>query len=336
MSLAPRSFSLVVLESMTSAVVVLFAILGNTVLLFALCRKPRTKNSTLVVVGALALVDLLIASTTGPLFALSLAEGKLASNNFACQLTGFFAHSSPKASILIMTLTAISRYYCVLKPDVYRRLFTFRRTICYSALVWLFATSEVLVVLVFGRAKIVFNPLVGICVMTRTNRNSQIASTIFNFSFYLVFCLGIICFCYNRVSRFIRRHNANTVSLTTQEINLTRALFVLIFAFVILWVPFCICIIIYRMILPASHFPREMALAIPYLNYLSCAINPWIYGVMSPLVRKKMIRVFFRPGSFRVSPEAANVTASRACEQRRETSGERIIHTETRRPREIP
>ena len=51
-----------------------------------------------------------------------------------------------------------------------------------NVLVWLFATSEVLVVLVFGRAKIVFNPLVGICVMTRTNRNAQIASTLFSFS----------------------------------------------------------------------------------------------------------------------------------------------------------
>ena len=337
MSLASRSLSLVVVESLTSAVLVMFAIVGNAVLVFAVCRKPRTKSSTMVVVGALALVDVLIASTTGPLFVLSLAMGKLASNNFACQLAGFFAHSLPKASILIMTLTAISRYYCVLKPVVYKRFFTFRRTICYIALVWLFATSEVLAVVVFGQAKIVFNPLVGICVMTRTNRNSQIASTLFHFSFYLVLCLSIICFCYNRVSRFIRQHNANTVSLTAQEINLTRALFVLIFAFGILWLPFCIFIILYRMILPASGFPREMGLAIPYLNYLSSAINPWIYGVMSPLVRNKMKRVFFRPRPLpRVSPEFPNTTTPRAWDQRGEASEERTIHTETRRPRVNP
>ena len=131
MSLASRSLSLVVVESLTSAVVVLFAILGNTVLLFALCRKPRTKNSTLVMVGALALVDLLTVITTAPLFDLSLATGKLTSNNFGCMLTGFLAHSLPKASILVMTLTAINRYYCVLKPDEYKSLFNFHRTIYY-------------------------------------------------------------------------------------------------------------------------------------------------------------------------------------------------------------
>ena len=91
MSLASRS--LVVVESLTSAVVVTFAIVGNAVLVFAVCRKPRTKSSTMVVVGALALVDVLIASTTGPLFVFSLAMGKLASNNFACQLAGFFVQN---------------------------------------------------------------------------------------------------------------------------------------------------------------------------------------------------------------------------------------------------
>ena len=137
-----------------------------------------------------------------------------------------------------MTLTAISRYYCVLKPDLYRHLFAFRRTICYNFVVWIFAISEVLVVLFFGRARIVFNPYSVTCILTFQSQNSTAGYTLYVVFFYVVFCLSIICFCYNRVTRFIRQHNANTVSVTTQEINLTRALFVLIFSFVILWVPF--------------------------------------------------------------------------------------------------
>ena len=129
MSLASRSLSVVVVESLTATVVVLFAILGNAVLLFSLCRKPRTKNSTLVMVGSLALVDILFASTTAPLFIQSLAAGRPASNDVGCQLNGFFLYTFTRASILVMTLTAISRYYCVLKPELYRHHFTFRRTI---------------------------------------------------------------------------------------------------------------------------------------------------------------------------------------------------------------
>ena len=320
MSLASRSLSLVVVESLTSSLVVLFAILGNAVLLFALCRKPRTKSSTLVMVGSLALADFLFTSTTAPLFVLSLATGKPASNGLGCQLNGFFIHSLSRASILIMTLTAISRYYCVLKPLAYKHLFTFRRTICCNVLVWLFATSEIVVVFFFGKARIVFNPLAVNCIMSLQNQNSQVTYTLYVVFFYIVFCLSIICFCYNRVSRFIRQHNANTVSLTTQEIKLTRALFVLIFAFVILWVPIYIFVILYRMILPESRIPREMGLVATFLNHISCAINPWIYGIMSPLVRKKMKKVFSRPRpSPRVSPEAANATTSRECARRNET-----------------
>ena len=337
MSLPSRSLILVVVESLTSAVVVMFAILGNAILLFALCRKPRSKNSTLVLVGSLALVDYLFTSTTGPLFVLSLATGRLASNNYACQLTGFLLFTLSKASILIMTLTAISRYYCVLKPGVYRQFFTFRRTICYNVLVWIYVTLEFFVFVVFGRAKVAFNPLAGSCLIVFQNQNSQVTFTVYLVFFYVLFCFSVICFCYNRVSRFIRQHNANIASLTTQEINLTRALFVLILAFVILWVPFYIFIILYRMIVPASRFPREMAITVAYLNYISCAINPWIYGVMSPLVRNKMKRVFFRPRPLpRVSPDVPNTTTPRAWDQRGEASEERTIHTETRRPRANP
>ena len=88
MSLASRSLSLVVVETLTAAVVVLFAILGNAVLRFALSRKPRTKNSTLVMFGSLALADFLFTSTTAPLFVLSLATGEPASNDLGCQLNG--------------------------------------------------------------------------------------------------------------------------------------------------------------------------------------------------------------------------------------------------------
>ena len=337
MSLASRSLSLVVVESLTSVVVVLFAILGNTVLLVALCRKPRTKNSTLVMVGALALVDLLTVITTAPLFVLSLATGKLTSNNFGCVLTGFLAHSLPKASILVMTLTAINRYYCVLKPDEYKRLFNFHRTIYYNVSAWIFATSEVLAVVVLGQAKIFYIPPLATCIMTFPNRNLQIAYTLYSLFFYMVLCLIIICFCYNRVSRFIRQHNANIVSLTTQEINLTRALFVLIFSFVILWVPFYIIFILYRMILSESHFPREMGFASTLLNHLSSAINPWVYGVMSPLVRKKMKKVLFRPRQLlRVSPGPANTTTPPACANRNEPLEENDIDNKHMSPRISP
>ena len=272
MSLASRSFSLAVVESLTSAVVVLFAILGNAVLLFALCRKPRTKNSTLVMVGSLALVDFLFTSTTAPLFVLSLAAGRLASNDLGCQLNGFYLYTVTRVSILIMTLTAISRYYCVLKADLYRHLFAFRRTICYNFVVWIFAISEVLVVLFFGRARIVFNPYSVRHLhpdFSKSKLNSRLHSL-----------CGLLLRRVLSLHHLFLLQSSDSVHSPTQRQHCFRDdsrnqsdpspvctdIFICHSMGTILY---------HRMILPESHFPREMGFASTLLNHLSSAINPW-------------------------------------------------------------
>ena len=91
------------------------------------------------------------------------------------------------------------------------------------------------------------------------------------------------------------------------------------------------------MILPESHFPREMGFALTLLNHLSSAINPWVYGVMSPLVRKKMKKVLFRPRQLlRVSPGAANTTTPPACANRNEPLEENDIGNKHMSPRISP
>jgi len=266
--------------------------LGNTVLPFALCRMLQTKlhsdhgrhlsNGKSVIFGY-----------HGPTIRCGLLQQKLISNNLGCQVNGYFIHTLSRASILIMATT---RYYCVLKLPVYRRLLAF----C-----WLggFACCRLC------PGKDLFEPSSHQLQHNFSKSNSQVAYTLYAVFFDIVFCLGITCCYYNRVSWFIRQHNANTGSLTTQEINLSQALFELIFSFVILWVQIYIFIILFRMILQESLFPREIDLAATFLNHISCTINPWIYGVMSPLIRKKMKNVLFRPRQLpRVSPEAANTT----------------------------
>ena len=51
-------------------------------------------------------------------------------------------------------------------------------------------------------------------------------------------------------------------------------------------------IVLARLVLKAK-LPRQFVLLVPYLIYLSSALNPWIYGVMCPAVRNKMKKTFF-------------------------------------------
>ncbi|XP_068717145.1 melatonin receptor type 1A-like [Montipora capricornis] len=330
MSLPPRSLGLVVIETSTSTALVLCGLLGNSALLLALYRKPLLKSSTALIITALAILDLLNACTTGSVFFTSLATGKLCFSNLACQISGFFLHFLTYASMATMALTAINRFFCVLFPAVYKRTFNSHHLIAYIACLWGFVAVVVLVPIMSGWATFSFSPLMSTCNMKFANKEAEIGYTCFIVAVFVVLCLSIITFCYIRVFRFIRAHNANTVSISKQEIRLTRALFVLVFAFVTLWVPVFLAILLFRVILPSSRIPREMVLIVPYVIHVSSAVNPWIYGIMSPFVRNKVKKIFLKN---RVGPEnslgASGITVVRAWERNRQSQKENVVANAT-------
>ena len=312
MSIPPRSVGLVVLESLTSALLVLSAFLGNSILLVALYRKPRLKSSTGILIAALAITDLLNACIPGSLFFSSLTAGKMSFGNFGCQISGFFLHFLTYASMSTMALTAINRFFCVLKPSVYKHAFSYHRSLVYIASLWLFVAVVVLFPVLAGWSTFSFNPIMAACIMKFVEPAVQVGYTSFIVGFFVVLCFAIITFCYLRVSRFIRQHNANTVSLSAQEIRLTRALFVLVFTFAVLWIPVFLAIVLMRLVLRAS-ISRGVVLMVPYLMNLSSALNPWIYGVMCPVVRDKMKKSLFKPTSIALS-DASEIVVERAWE----------------------
>ncbi|XP_020620450.1 melatonin receptor type 1A-like [Orbicella faveolata] len=320
-ALPPRSVGLVVVESSTSALLVLSAILGNSLLLVSLYRKPRLKSSTGILIAALAMTDLLNAFIPGALFWSSLTKGKMSLNNFSCQISGFFMHFLTYASMTTMALTAINRYVCVLKPNVSKKAFSYHRSMLYIACLWVFVAVVVFLPIVSGSSTFASNPVMAACAMKFTTRNAEIGYTFFIVAFFVVCCLIIISVCYFRVSRFIRHHNINTTSqLSMQEINLTKALFVLVFTFAALWIPAFLMVVLSRLVLKAK-LPRQFVLVVPYVIHLSSALNPWIYGVMCPVVRNKMKKTLFvwkgRGSTVSVGPE---ITVARSLEPARPTS----------------
>ena len=306
-ALPPRSAGLVVVESSTSALLVLLGILGNALLLVSLYRKPRLKSSTGILIAALAMTDLLNACIPGALFWSSLTTGKMSFSSFGCQISGFFMHFLTYASMATMALTAINRYVCVLKPNASKKAFTYNRSMLYIASLWAFVAVIVFLPIVSGSSTFAFNPVMAACVMKFSLTSAEIGYTFFIVAFFVFWCLIIISVCYFRVFRTIRHHNAITISqLSMQEINLTRALFVLVFTFAALWIPAFLMIVLSRLVLKAK-LPRQFVLVVPYVVHLSSALNPWIYGVMCPAVRNKMKKILVawkgRGSTVSVAPE---------------------------------
>lgn len=220
-------------------------------------------------------------------------------------------------------LTSLNRFFCVLKPAVFKRVFTYRRSLSHIGCLAVVAAFAVLVPIVFGWATFSFNPLSAACAWKFTNRNAEIGYTCLNLFTFPVCSLSIMTYCYKEVSRFIRQHKVNIAYLTTHEIHITKALFVIVFVFFASFcVPSFLAIILFRVILHGSRIPREMVLLALYLVHANSAINPWIYGVMSPLVRNKIKKVFFKR---RVQLQAGDVTLVRAYQRKSKPPKENII-----------
>ena len=188
-ALPPRSGGLVVVESSTSALLVLLGILGNSLLLVSLYRKPRLKSSTGSLIAALAMTDLLNACIPGALFWSSLTTGKMSFSNFGCQISGFFMHFLTYVSIATMALTAVNRYVCVLKPNVSKHIFSYNRSMLYIASLWVFVAVIVFLPIVSGSSTFAFNPVMAACIMKFTSANAEIGYTFFIVAFFVVWCL---------------------------------------------------------------------------------------------------------------------------------------------------
>ena len=121
-------------------------------------------------------------------------------------------------------------------------------------------------------------------------------------------------FSYIKVAKMIRQHNAtmsSTIhrgatgsSITVQELKLSKSLFVVVFAFMICWIPFWVIIVVKRFHV-VKKMPRNIELLSNFFIYLSNTINPFIYAGMNPIFKSEFKKMFCCERRFfnRINPQ---------------------------------
>lgn len=112
--------------------------------------------------------------------------------------------------------------------------------------------------------------------------------------------LCIMGFCYINIFRVARKHNIrlSRMSLTSieSEILLTSqnqialTIFVMLIVFIICWTPFfsfTMYMSIHHMKIPNA-FARSWCLVSYFFAFLNSSINPFVYGLRNPLIRKEL------------------------------------------------
>lgn len=293
---AERADFLIVVEAAALLLVDITALVGNGLVFAVAYRNRQRLTITDLLIVALASTDLLLALTVMPLSAGALITGVWLYSRPVCLFQGFCVITFATASLNTLSVIAVNRYYCVVKNNDYRTVFSTRKTLGYLAIVWLAAFCFSVPPLVFGADDYAFQPGKVLCVYPF---EINIAYTICLDVVFIGLPTSTICFCYWRVFRRVRQrnrvlsgkgHELTTSRTNVQEANITKTLLVVLIGFALCWLPVLVMDTI-DVVTGALTLPRQLYLFYTFMVFLSSTINPFIYALVNKRFRKEYSKV---------------------------------------------
>ncbi|XP_031555479.1 melatonin receptor type 1B-A-like [Actinia tenebrosa] len=341
--LLERGMAEVILEAGALIAIGLTAFFGNSLICLAMYRnKALRRRVTNVFILSLAISDILMACLCIPIAAGVLIEGRWIYSSFGCQFQAYWIYVLAGISLYTMAVTAVNRFYRVVKPRVYNRYFSMRSTLVMILFVWLSIGITIAFLIKINWLRVKFQSAKASCVMYAWLGTKSL-TFIYQIVAFLVFFIiptVLITRCYKKVFRKVREHQRNvTKSLlgarhaarkqnetsTTpftrtniEEIDITRTLFRVVLAFAVCWTP----VIVYEVIVITSnifHFyeylPRQVHLIWLYFGTIGSAVNAFIYGGMNRSFRNEFLKIFNFKNNTRVGvygTEMSVLTATNA------------------------
>ena len=226
----------------------------------------------------------------------------------------FVVYVSP----VTMGLTAFNRYMRICKSEQqYKRIFSPWKSRALLACAWILVACYIPVPKLTGLQDYVFVPGYALCAPAHLNQTGKSVHFAIVLCFFLLTPLLTTIFSYIKVAKMIRQHNAamsSTIhrgatgsSITVQELKLSKSLFVVVFAFMICWIPFWVIVVVRRFHV-VKKMPRNIELLSNFFIYLSNTINPFIYAGMNPIFKSEFKKMFCCERRFinRINPQHMN------------------------------
>jgi len=198
------------------------ALFGNTLVCVSVRKNPRLRTKIGIVILALATTDLIGALVVIPLTTAALAIGITNVNHTfrarwisynkerpVCWMQGFLLYVLTGMSVTIMALAAIIRYFCVVKPNFYRRYITNKVILTIIGVMCLINMVIQASLVIPGHAKYAFIWRMATC-MIIINDEYQAFKNVVN-RLLITLLVGIpvviIFVCHTLIYCTVRRHN---------------------------------------------------------------------------------------------------------------------------------
>ena len=315
-TLGNRGFFLTSVEVFFLVTLNVLSLTGNILVCIAVYKNTRLRTTTNLYIIALAVSDLMSAVFVMP-FALGvLITGEWVYGQVICNFQAYMAMFMVYVSPVTMGLTAFNRYMRICKSEQqYKRIFSPWKSRALLACVWILVACYSAVPKLAGLQDYAFIPGYALCGVVHVSESGKIIHYTIVLSLFFLTPLTTTIFSYIKVAKMIRQHNAamsSTIhrgatgsSITVQELKLSKSLFVVVFAFMICWIPFWVIVLLRRFHVVTSEMPRNIELLPSFFIYLSNTINPFIYAGMNPIFKSEFKKMFCCERRFfnRINPQ---------------------------------
>ena len=306
--LGSRSLFFTIIESTSIIALNIASLLGNMLVCISVYRNTRLRTSTNLYIVALAISDLGSAIFVIPFAAGVLISGKWPFGEGVCQMIAFFGPYVLYVSPVTMGYTAVNRYVRMCKSNqLYKRFFSPWKSFISLASTWILIACYILIMRFTGLQGVYFDPGYAVCLNENLNTFAIIIHYVIVLGLFFILPMVLTIFSYRKVLIKIREHNVvsarslenqerNFAPVTTHEIRISRSLFVVVFAFMLCWMPVWLITILTRLVI-VDTMPRNVQLLCTFFLNLSNTVNPFIYAGMNPLFRREFRRILCcRPG----------------------------------------
>lgn len=290
--LADRETITIVIESVIFSLMFLTALVGNLFVCLAFFKNPTLHRSlSNYYIVSLAVSDILMALLVEPLTFGVFITGRWPFNDVLCQFHGVCMYILGVTSLQTLMLISLNRYFKMVKSDVlYKKIFKKSTVLLMIGASWIAASVPLPIFLLTGN-RFAFNSDRTICYPDSRLRNSRIFLHCI-YGIFITIPSGVMVFCYYKVFKVIRAHNAQIANSVANENNkialrsfaresrVTKMLFVTMVGFQLCWIPLYVLELIdlFHRDLDA---PRAAYVMTTFTVSASSSINPIIYAVMN-------------------------------------------------------
>ena len=283
-------------EVSVAVVIGLVTILGNCLVVFVVRTDGHLKNITNKFIQNLAFTDIAMALLVMPFWVASLYKGRWIFSKELCDFTGAAGVACGTASLQTMAVIAVNRYLKVVKPPaLYMKVFPgMRMSHVHCAITWLIGVLSATPPL-YGWGRYAYNERSAVCNVAW--EMESISSAVF-FSVLFGATLGVIQFCYYKIYRKVKATSQNVVAHVegssqgsapqVVDIKLLKVTFTIVCAFLVCYTPAAIVTLCDTIAGPTS---RSVSAAIMYLIFIGNAVNPVIYSLTNPPLRRAFGKV---------------------------------------------